>query len=302
MINGLRRLMMKSILALVSALAAVGSMAESVSYHSDAAQNEAVEFAPGVISTDEHFEINTVFNEDGSRVLFARCVDDFSRCTMMMSRFENRQWQPPVALPFSGDYLEADPYFNEDYSQVYFVSKRPVESGGEPSPVVNLWRVPFHNDQWGELEYLSSLSSDADDLYPSITEQGDLYFPSFRNQKRQMYVAKNNGHGFDEPIPLPAHIYGDGGKVGDSVVLKDGKTIIFSLSGRSDSLGRGDLYVSKKIDGEWTVAKSLGDKVNTKDHEFTPIVSPDGQYLFFTRIENGRGNLYQIKLTALGFQ
>lgn len=301
MIRELRRLELKWVVGAAIAVMAVGAKAEPVSYYSEAAQTEAVEFAPGVISTDEHFEINTVFNEDGSRVLFARCADDFSRCTMMMSRFENQHWQTPVALPFSGGYLEADPYFNEDYSQVYFVSKRPVESGGEPSPVVNLWRVPFENDQWGELEYLSSLSSEADDLYPSITEQGDLYFPSFRNQQRQMYVAKNNGKGFDAPIPLPAHIYGEGGKVGDSVVLKDGKTIIFSLSGRSDSLGRGDLYVSKKVDCKWTVAKSLGDKVNTEDHEFTPIVSPDGQYLFFTRIENGRGNLYQIKLTALGF-
>jgi len=68
---------------------------------------------------------------------------------------------------------------------------------------------------------------------------------------------------------------------------------------RDDSLGKGDLYVSSLVGDKWTVAKSLGNKVNTSDHEFTPIVSPDGKYLFFTRVENGRGNIYQIALSAL---
>ena len=114
-----------------------------------------------------------------------------------------------------------------------------------------------------------------------------------------MYVARAKGNGFAEPVALPDHIYGENGSIGDSMVSRDGKMIVFSISNRADSLGRGDLYVSHLRDGEWTVARSLGEKVNTADHEFTPIISPDGKYLFFTRIENGRGNLYQIALSAL---
>ncbi|GAA5213131.1 TolB family protein [Corallincola platygyrae] len=292
----------KNVLFAATTLLVSGStLAGPAPYHNAEASEKAVQFAPGIISTAEHFEINTVFNEAGDHLLFARCKDDFSSCTMMESFYKQGQWQTPVALPFSGGYLEADPYFNEDYSQVYFVSKRPTVAGGEISGSVNLWRVALSADgEWQEPKYLASLSSDGDDLYPSITDNGDLYFPSFRNNGRQMYVAKRVPSGFEEPKPLPAHIYGEDAKIGDSVVLRDGNTIIFSISNRKDSLGRGDLYVSQKVDGKWTVAKSLGDKVNTPDHEFTPIVSPNGEYLFFTRIENGRGNLYQIKLSALG--
>lgn len=269
-----------------------------VSYHSNKAQNEVIEFAPGVISTDK-FEINTVLNESGNKVIFARCSNDFKHCTMMESEFKNNQWQAPTALPFSGKHLDADPYFNEDFSQLYFISKRPITPNGKPSEKVNLWRSDLKNGQWQAPEYLSKLSSKDDDLYPSITANGDLYFPSFRNNKRQMYVAVKKGAGFEQPKALPTHMFGEDGKIGDSVVLKDGKTIIFSMR-RSDSLGKGDLYISKKVNGKWTLAKSLGDKVNTEDHEFTPIVSPNGEYLFFTRIENGVGNLYQIALSALG--
>lgn len=161
-----------------------------------------------------------------------------------------------------------------------------------------MWRSKQVNGQWQAPEYLPQLSSDANDLYPSLTANGDLYFPSFRNDQRLFYVAKATDSGFETPKPLPAEMLGEGGQIGDSVMLADGKTIIFSMR-RSDSLGKGDLYVSYLVDGKWTVAKSLGEKVNTPDHEFTPIVSPDGKYLFFTRIENGRGNLYQIALSAL---
>jgi len=113
-----------------------------------------------------------------------------------------------------------------------------------------------------------------------------------------MYVAKATKNGFEAPQALPTAMFGKGAKIGDSVVLRNGKVIIFSMR-RDDSLGKGDLYISYKKDGQWTLAKSLGNRVNTSDHEFTPIVSPDGKTLFFTRIEKGLGNLYGIKLSAL---
>jgi len=269
-------------------------------YHSDKAAVKAVEFAPGIISTKAHFEINAVFNKAGDNVIFARCSDDFNHCKLMQSDFKSGTWQAPSVLPFSGDYLEADPYYNEDFTQLYFISKRPITAKDKEEKSLNMWRVALKDNVWQTPEYLPSASSDSQDLYPSITDNGDLYFPSFRNEQRHLYVAKATKTGFETPQPLPSHIYGENGKTGDAVVLRDGKSIIFSIKDRKDSLGKGDLYISKKVAGKWTVAASLGDKVNTENHEFTPIVSPNGEYLFFTRIENGRGNLYQIKLSALG--
>ena len=98
------------VLASILSASLTGSAMAAQSYHSEAASTQAVKFAPGIITTDEYFEINTVFNRAGDKLLFARCADDFSRCTMLESDFQDGQWQTPVALPFSGDYLEADPY------------------------------------------------------------------------------------------------------------------------------------------------------------------------------------------------
>lgn len=48
--------------------------------------------------------------------------------------------------------------------------------------------------------------------------------------------------------------------------------------------GRGDLHVSfRQSDGSWGELINLGDRVNTASHEWCPMVTPDGKYLFFSR-------------------
>ena len=257
------------------------------------------QFAPDVVTT-RAFEINAVFNREGDKVMFSRCNDAFDFCQMMESDFRDGQWQQAETLPFSGAYFEGDPYYSADYSTVYFISRRPVDGGSNATESFNLWFAKRSENGWQEPVLLERLSSDNHDLYPSLTDDGSLFFLSFRDNGRHLYQAQVSNNGFSEPVQMPAHIYGKDGLVGDSMVTRDGKHIIFSISGREDSKGRGDLYISHLIDGNWSVASSLGDLVNTADHEFTPILSPDNRYLFFTRVENGVGNLYQIALAELG--
>lgn len=273
-----------------------------VPYDSKVAHSGATKFAPGIVSTKDGFELNSVFNEAGDKVIFTRCGKNFALCTLMQSEYANGEWQPGKALPFSGDYADADPYYTADYSELYFISKRPIVAGGEETETLNFWKVDALKNGWGEPEYLAKFSSDEDDLYPSFNNNGDFYFPTTRNDKRSLYVAKATENGFADPVAIPSSVYGENASVGDSVITRDGNTIIFSIWGREDSKGEGDLYVSHKVDGIWTVAKSLGELVNTAHSEFTPIMSPDGEYLFFTRIENEFGNVYQIHKSLLGLK
>lgn len=284
--------------ALAAVIAAYAGQSSAAPYEQDLPMLQATEFAPGVVTTDA-FEINAVFNKSGDKVIFSRCDDEFSHCVMMESAYADDGWQTPVTLPFSGDYPDGDPYYSRDFSKLYYISKRPIDGLGKATESYNLWYAERHGKDWGEPVYLAAHSSDKHDLYPSLTDDGSLYYLSFKNDQRHLYHSQLVDGEHQAATPLPNHIYGENGNVGDSMVTPDGKMIIFSISGRADSRGRGDLYYSRLINGEWTVAKSLGDKVNTADHEFTPILSPDGKYLFFTRIEEGKGNVYQIDLSAV---
>jgi Tol biopolymer transport system component len=66
-------------------------------------------------------------------------------------------------------------------------------------------------------------------------------------------------------------------------VTPDERTIVFS-SRRLPSQGNGDLYVAfRQADGSWSQPASLGPGINTAEHEFCPMATPDGKYLFYSR-------------------
>lgn len=49
-------------------------------------------------------------------------------------------------------------------------------------------------------------------------------------------------------------------------------------------VGDSDLYISWRRGADWSTPEPLGPEVNTADHgEFSPTVSPDGHYLYFSR-------------------
>ncbi|MFP4555739.1 MAG: hypothetical protein ACLFNU_02605 [Bacteroidales bacterium] len=58
-------------------------------------------------------------------------------------------------------------------------------------------------------------------------------------------------------------------------------TLYFS-SNRSGGAGGFDIYMSAKVDGEWGEAVNMGEVFNTTFDEIAPVISHDGQKLFFS--------------------
>jgi len=93
----------------------------------------------------------------------------------------------------------------------------------------------------------------------------------------------------DRGFPTQAQLH-----LRDFFVAPDESYIVI-YSTLPDNLGNGDLYISfRQPDGTWTEPRNLGPDVNTKGYDFAPSLSPDGQYLFFTRDEGGTGNVHWI--------
>jgi Tol biopolymer transport system component len=127
--------------------------------------------------------------------------------------------------------------------------------------------------------------------------------------------------------------YGAAENLGDSIntatnefepwIAPDQSYLIFMGGGRPDSRGGFDLYVTYPRGKGWSRPENLGDAINSKGNEYSPHVSPDGEYFFWTsnrsfvdeplerpyqypellarlrRTRNGLGDLYQIDLSAL---
>ncbi|MES2837905.1 MAG: OmpA family protein [Bacteroidota bacterium] len=57
-----------------------------------------------------------------------------------------------------------------------------------------------------------------------------------------------------------------------------------------------DVYVSYNFNKKWSAAQNLGEPINTKVHDATMGVSPDGQKLFVYRNEGGNGEIFECDL------
>lgn len=52
-------------------------------------------------------------------------------------------------------------------------------------------------------------------------------------------------------------------------------------------------------DGAWSEPLSLGNEINTEYDELTGMVTPDGQYFFFSRFNNGTSDIYWVKASFI---
>jgi Tol biopolymer transport system component len=79
------------------------------------------------------------------------------------------------------------------------------------------------------------------------------------------------------------------------VSLADNGNIYFA-SNRAGGLGDHDIYVSRLVEGNYTVPENLGPAVNSPAMEHDPCISRDDRLLYFTSVDrkdsHGSGDIY----------
>lgn len=270
-------------------------------------------FAPGVIS-NERQQWRITFTPDGRTAYFAESADFFPRsrkATIHVSTLVGGEWSPPVVAPFSGRYSDIDPFISPDGRRLYFSSIRPVD--GVARTDIDLWMVERTNDGWSVPIHLGpEVNSPDDELYPSVSAAGTLYFASgpsrpVPGQHYDIYEARKAGKGFRprralgrgvNTAPLPGDSMIQGAWEFNPEVSPDGRMLVFT-SLRPGGFGFGDLYVSHLVHGEWSAATNLGARVNTAADEYHPTLSRNGRELFFVRRLPAPGDFYRVSTRAL---
>lgn len=86
------------------------------------------------------------------------------------------------------------------------------------------------------------------------------------------------------------------------MIMNADATEIYFTSRRSTTTGGGkdeynnwfeDIYTSKRVNGQWSPAVNIGVPINTKGHDATVALSPDGSKMIVYIDDNGDGNLYE---------
>jgi hypothetical protein len=312
-----------SIIALAGALFA--TIATAAPYSADRPLPVATVFESGVISTGDD-ESHPTFSPDGETLFFLKNTPTFRHWTIVTSHFSGGRWNTPEVAPFSGQYNDADVFLAKD-GTMFFISNRPVD--GKPREDNEIWMMRRTATGWAEPEHIDAVSSPRNEWFPTVADDGTLYFGSGRPEGNQGSPGSTDiwrsrrvdGH-YTKPENLGAVINTKGNDT-EAYVAPDQSYLIFSSDGRKDTRGADDIYVSYRKGDSWTEPRNLGDAVNSAGSEYGAKPSPDGKYLFFCsnrgftdrplehRLDyaaltarlhasgNGLNDIYQVDMSAL---
>lgn len=257
-------------------------------------------FAPGFVST-EAGELNSVFTEELREFYFTRRGIPGVQARIMVSTVGPEGWTEPVGVGFDERYSAIDLFITPEGDRMVFCSNRPREGEGDPKADHDFWVSRREGVVWGEPRpFAVPAVSEFEDYYPILTASGNLYFnsqrlgPGTNNIFRSPLTDEVYGPAEALPAPINSRY-----REFDAFVSAAEDMIIFS-SDRPGGEGRADIYLSILADGVWSEPRNLGPEVNSEASEYGAMLSPDGQYLFFTSSRGGTEDIYWISAEILG--
>ena len=255
----------------------------------------------GVISTPGD-ESGGVFSPDGKDFFFVRTnpTTTFPRLGLLcVTHWRERKWSPPEVVSFSGKYLDMLPRLSPDGKTMYFASSRPLPDSNVRS--LHVWKVERSGEDWGEPQPAPAPINDPPQRWnwgASVTSDGTMYFASDREKpgRPQIYRAALANGRYQQPEKLSREINSEFNEF-DPYVSADESILLFVSAGegippfrhREDVLytggfpyARGDIYMSRRVNGKWTKAVHLGKGVNSVADESSPALTPDAKFLIFS--------------------
>ena len=206
---------------------------------------------------------------------------------------DGHDWRGPTPVRFGSRYTDNQPVMTPDGRRLYFQSTRP-EAGDSAEVPENLWYVDRDGTGWSEARPLPALNTAASrEGYAMPTAVGTVYFYSDRPGgagEEDFYRSRLVNGALSAP-ELVTELNSEHGE-NDLFVDPEERFAIFNryVSATRDS----DLYIAFRDGDRWGAPRPLSE-LNGPTWELTPMVSPNGQYLFYTL----GGTIMQTELAPL---
>lgn len=240
-------------------------------------------FAPGVVSHGFH-EHGLTISPAGDEMFYATSSSDHAYYAIVRVVSERGLWADPEIAPFSGAFTDMGPRFSPDGRKLFFCSNRPSPGAAGEKGDYDLWVVERDGGAWSEPMPLGPpVNTDKNEAFPSIAADGALYYQAWGESggESDIYCSRYVDGAYQRPGKVGSGISTEGYE-GGPFVAPDESYLLFQAVRPDSSHGNTNIYVSFRLeDGTWGPPRNLGDEVNASGYPISPMVSPDGKYLFF---------------------
>ncbi|WP_299272026.1 hypothetical protein [uncultured Psychroserpens sp.] len=243
-------------------------------------------FAPEIFSQFINVRDFTV-NSEEDEAYFTLLSPARELSVIMYIQKEDAIWSSPKIADFSGRYTDLEPFLSPDGLRLYFASNRPVSKDSTNVKDFDIWYVERDkvDAKWSQpINAGTPVNSSFDEFYPSVASNKNLYFTAIKenmNGQDDIFMSTWNGTTYETPVALSAGVNTEGAEF-NAFVAPDESFILFSGWRRPDGIGSGDLYISKRVNGEWQTATNLGETINSKQTDYCPFVNLETETLYFT--------------------
>lgn len=157
----------------------------------------------------------------------------------------------------------------------------------------------FDGKNWSSPKPFLAVDTAFSNADPFITADGTMYFisdmPRNANDTTRdfdIWAMKKQGSKWGKPENIAA-VNSDSIEYYVSVAATGN---LYFSSNRPGGLGEHDIYVSKKVNGQYTKPVNLGPAINSAGTEHDPLIFPDESILIFTAVNrtdgHGEADLY----------
>lgn len=179
-----------------------------------------------------------------------------------------------IGEPFNDEKSDFNPVISADGKSFAFMVSQKFYVAVMVSRLVNgKWTPPVN--------ITPELQADGDIFISCLSSDGKVLFLSKDdNYNSDIYTSSFIGNSWTPIVKLGKNV---NTKYWEShgFISEDGNQLIFA-SDKPGGFGGLDLYISRKINGEWGPAINLGPEINTQFNEDRPFLINNGKTLFFS--------------------
>jgi hypothetical protein len=247
-------------------------------------------FCPQRISTKNYAEYGIHFSKDGREFFFTRETEE-NLPTIFFSRHSTYKWSMPEPMPFMKAYPGMESCLFSGDQKFCFVGI----NFDSPESNCDFYMTVRNGDGWMSPWRLTDSPLGHIRNSPSFSKNNNLYFSGDYDNtgQKDIYVSEYAGGNYLLPKNLGKAVNSEYDEE-HVFVAKDESYMLFD-SRRPGNHGNSDLYISlRRPDGSWTEAQNLERPINSDNSEWSPYVSPDNKYLFFSRTISGETDIYWV--------